>query len=97
MSSRLEYIDESNENITYENNNTSYQSKCSYCYGTRCPNVVGLLAPKYNAWLCSGACLSMYQHDNKIISYAPETVQVLETMRKKYYTKEILDKHRKRS
>jgi hypothetical protein len=96
MSTRTEYIDESNENITYNENTTTYQSHCSFCYETKCPNDIGLIAPKYNAWLCSGACLAMYQHDNKLVNFAPETVQVLSDMRKKYYTKEILDKRRKR-
>ena len=65
------------------------QSKCSFCNADHVKNHEGLVSHKYNAWFCSGACMSLYQHDNKIVHYSPGVVQVLEDMRKKHYTKDI--------
>ncbi len=80
--SRLEY----DEVQTYEDIRPVVTfSKCSYCKEQHVKDQVGITSVRYNAWFCSGGCACLYNHDNKLVNYTPETVAVLITMKKRFY------------
>ena len=83
--SRLDYDD---TEIVYETHHSVHLPLCTYCNSVHVRDEIGLTMHKYNAWFCSGACMTMYQYDNKIVLYSPDTVKVLEEMRRKFYSKE---------
>ena len=93
--SRIEYNE---ENVfTYEINHEVFHSFCSYCYEPHVKDQTGLMSLKTNTWFCSGACISMYSHDNALVHYSPEVIVVLETMRKKFYNPHKLKQKRDKS
>jgi hypothetical protein len=99
--SRMEYNEEVNNQSAYDDdNNRSHgfaQSYCAYCYEPHVKDQVGLLSARSKAWFCSGACQSMYSHDNKLVQFAPETVAVLEGMRKKFYSSDKINQRRRKA
>ena len=72
------------------------QSHCSYCYDNHVDNQVGLVSLNHKAWFCSGACMSMFNHDNKFVSYSQGVIAVLEDMRKKHYNPERIATRKKK-
>ena len=89
--SRTEY----NEELNYsDKKHDVFHSYCAYCYDLHVKDKVGLLSLQNDAWFCSGACQSMYSHDNKLVNYPPEVVIVLEKMRKEFYNPRKLTERR---
>jgi hypothetical protein len=94
--SRLEYMDDNIHNNDFQQANPfKIGTACATCYEQHVADQVGFTSTKLNCWFCSGACQTLYWHDNKLVIYAPNVVEALEAMRKKHYTKEKLDKNRK--
>jgi hypothetical protein len=95
--SRMEYIDDTTLTTDYEVRQSKFaQSSCATCYEAHVDGQVGITPSNQKFWFCSGACQTLFYHDNKLAVYSQETVAVLETMRKKFYTREKLDKNKKR-
>ena len=84
--SRLEYNDELQETISYDIRPNIIYSKCSYCREPHVKDQVGLLSVKLNIWFCSGSCMTLYNYDNQLVTYTPETVAVILDMKKKFYS-----------
>lgn len=96
--SRMEYIDDNVEqtsDVYIHRPNYGY-SCCSTCYEPHVNGHTGITSFNQKNWFCSAACQTLFWYDNKLANYAPETVSVLETMRKKFYTSEKLEKNKKK-
>ena len=91
-----EYTSTAFDEDGWRSNGIFNQSYCAFCYESHCPNETGLISPKHKVWFCSGACHTMYFHDNKLTSFSQETVAVINEMRKKFYPDEKLANKRKK-
>ena len=82
--SRLEDYEELQQTV-YEDKPKVYYSKCSYCKDPHVRDQVGITSIKSTAWWCSGACMTLYNYENRLVTYAPETVAVILDMKKRLY------------
>ena len=82
--SRLEDYEELQHTV-YEDKPKVYYSKCSYCKEPHVRDQVGITSIKSTAWWCSGACMTLYNYENHLVTFTPETVRVILDMKKKLY------------